>query len=618
MSRDEDLKTQEPPTSQRSGLWRLVLCNPTLILAFVLGIACILATFGFTVWLSKQIFSCPSWAVGCYVEESVNWASTHLGLVQGIINTFYGLGLSSIAYCGYKFGEAAIWPTLYLQPYTLKEIDTRLSVLRGSLVSLPRGLLSARNLRTATVIILVALSAASLQTGSIVLGFVYTRQNITNNYESSYGVGGGLGLPVTQYNPPGPLPAEMTSALSYYTSWASGLSAEPMPDQRDFIVDRSNLSLVGDLSLYALKAEKTIQCAGRSLQLIGDVSGESESNYYLEIATNINGTIQGNSPDVVYIRLQPRMTLWIDSIKWINATRTISTLVFAAVNGSIEGGLTTTATASMVENGYYGISAIACTVDVELIDDQFSTGNGASDFATVSSLNTVAGPAAYKSPYGDQGDLALWLGVSVIGYGISVFGFQPMFSNTDPLPQAYTSTEESTSQNEWSIATLVNFIEVGSGAVAMTMTRQWISDIIDVPSRQDALQLETARVPVMLVPPIIVIILVISLAVWNAQVHSRLGIPEMRLAGVRELIESSQNEDVSIAVETAAVSKDRREALGKTKVWYGAVGGTKRMSLHTGAPPSAQGVGNRQNGTGYGPLLQRREPLTSPYASCDP
>jgi hypothetical protein len=597
MSSDEDLKTasqrpnntREPPTSQRKGLWHLLLHNQTLTLAFVLGIACVLVTFGFTVWLSRQTFSCPSWAVGCYVRESVNWASTHLGLVQGIINTFYALGLSCIAYCGYKFGEAAIWPTLYLQPHTLNEIDTRLSVVHGSLFSLPQGLSSIRNLRTAIVIILIAVPTISLQTGSIVLGYVYTRQNITNNYESSYGVGGGLGLPVTQHNPPGPLPSPMTSAMSYYTSWASGLSAEPMPDQRDFIADRANLSLVGDLSIYALKAEKTIQCAGHDVQLIGDVNGTSESKYYLQVATNLNGTIEGNSDDVVLIRLQPRMTLWIDSIEWINATRTIATLVFAAINGTIEGGSTTTATASMVEKGFNGISAVACTVDVVLFDDQFTTGNGAPDFATVSSLNITEGPSDYQSPYGPLGDLALWLGVSVIGYGISVYGYQPMFSNTDPLPQAYTTTFSTTSQNDWTIATLVNFIEVGSGAVAMTMTRQWIADTIEVPSRQDALQLETARVPIMLIPPIIVIILVIILAAWNSRVHSRLGIPEMRLAGVTDLIESAQNKSLSSAVEAAAVSKNKRAALGETKVWYGTVEGTGRMGFHAGVPPSAQG-----------------------------
>ncbi|RFU33798.1 hypothetical protein B7463_g2559, partial [Scytalidium lignicola] len=573
---------------QTTGLWRFLSRNPMLIVAFVLGITCVIITFGFTMWLSEQTFACPSWAIGCSVHGSVNWASTHLGLVQGIINTIYGLGLSSIAYSAYKFGEAAIWPTLYLQPHTLKEINTRLSVVQGSLISLPQGLWGVRNVQTATVIILIALSTVSLQTGSTILGFVYTHQNITHNYESSYGVGGGLGLPVTQYNPPGPLPSPMASAMSYYTSWASGLTTEPMPDQRAFIVDRANLSLVGDLSLRAIKVNKSIQCDGHSLQLIGDVSGNKESNRHLKVATHIKDKIDGNSNDSVSIRLQPKMTVWIDSIEWVNSTRTISTLIFAAVNGTIEGGLLTVGTPSMIKNGYYGISAIACTVDIELVDHEFSTGNGASKFQTVSSLKKLGGPSQHQSPYGPHGDLALWLGVSVIGYGVSVFGYQPMFSNTDPLPQAFTTTIDTTSQNDWTIANLTKFIEVGSGAIAMTMTRQWISDTVNVPSRQDVLQLRTERVLVMLVPAIVVIVIVISLAVWNTQVHSRLGFQEMRLAGVSDLIESSQNGDISSVVKDLAVSENKSVALEEMEVWYGAVEGTERMRLHTRLTPSAQ------------------------------
>lgn len=53
----------------RSGVARFVLTNMTIGLALITGLALISATVGFTVWVGKQIPTCPDWALSCDVPS---------------------------------------------------------------------------------------------------------------------------------------------------------------------------------------------------------------------------------------------------------------------------------------------------------------------------------------------------------------------------------------------------------------------------------------------------------------------------------------------------------------------------------------------------------------------
>jgi hypothetical protein len=156
----------------------------------------------------------------------------------------------------------------------------------------------------------------------------------------------------------------------------------------------------------------------------------------------------------VLLRLQPRLTLWVDHIEYISDRETITTIVFAAINGTIQNGASTAPTELMKAWDYGAISALACSVDVTLIEDQFIIGEGSGNNVTLSSFNTLSGPADVQTQWGGLGDLAAWLGAVVTDYGVSVHGAQPMFETNpvpdqNPLPVAYTTTLVLTNQNDW-------------------------------------------------------------------------------------------------------------------------------------------------------------------------
>lgn len=76
---------------------------------------------------------------------------------------------------------------------------------------------------------------------------------------SEYRPGGGIGPFFVQKNPPGP---RRDSASSLYTSWAWGLSQEPMPEYRDWFVDRQALLHRGNMTIGAVRMKQNIYCTG--------------------------------------------------------------------------------------------------------------------------------------------------------------------------------------------------------------------------------------------------------------------------------------------------------------------------------------------------------------------
>ena len=104
----------------------------------------------------------------------------------------------------------------------------------------------------------------------------------------------------------------------------------------------------------------------------------------------------------------------------MDETRSISTIVFAAINGAIEGGTWNAATKLMGKSNYGGISAIQCSVDVTLIETLVDVGAVGPRNATASdsTLATVQGPGHHYSPNGPLGDVAAWMGVVVTTLGI--------------------------------------------------------------------------------------------------------------------------------------------------------------------------------------------------------
>jgi hypothetical protein len=471
--------------------------------------------------------------------------------------------MAAIAYAIYQLGETALWPTLAKRSYRFADIDTYLSASRGSIVSLLPALWRFRYGKSMAVMGCVTVTTLLLQANNVIVGYAFTKQNVTTEYQSIIKYGGGLGLPF-YVDPQAPLPLGVAFASSLYASWSRNLSQEPMPDQRDFLIDRTKLSLVGDVSINAIKAEKSIVCTGRPLDIVEDIAGGNRCfDATFDVFTNHNRS--------VIVRLQPQMAVWVDNIAYKSATRTISTLIFAAVNGSIEGGVVTATTPRMQRCDYQSISAVACNIDVTLFDDSFVVGDGGPTFATASSLEALSGPANSLSPYGSLGDLAAWLGLAIVTFGTSIEGAQPMFETNKPYPLVYTSTLLATEGNTWTQDGLRDFVEIGSGALGLTMMWQWFEATSTVDSVLLTMRLQTWRSFLLLIPPLVLLLTLMLLAILDVQMHTATRVPVMRLALTSEIIKSTRNSEMDKVVRNGKLDQDTLAKLGSVKVRYGIV-----------------------------------------------
>lgn len=137
---------QQAGSRPRRSLLNFSRRNPGMLSALSLGTSGAFACFGFTYWLSQQRFSCPAWTMDCNVGDNVHTFVTHLGLVQGLLSTVYGICVAMMAYAAYQVAETTLWPALTQQSFTLRDIDRFLNHSRGSLPSFPSAIWHARRL----------------------------------------------------------------------------------------------------------------------------------------------------------------------------------------------------------------------------------------------------------------------------------------------------------------------------------------------------------------------------------------------------------------------------------------------------------------------------------------
>lgn len=576
LDRNQHVYQRETGTSLNSrhqtGLLHLLKLNPSIVYFPFIGLLVSTAAFTFSYWFSKQIFSCPTWATDCQEGgKTTRIFVAHYATVQGFVSTVHAAGLTIIATSAYCFGLTATWPIFSQRPHKFGALDLYIPAARGSFSSLAKALWYFRsNGSGAIILLLVALVTIIIQLDSTLVGHVYNQQNVTHTYHSSHTMGGGIGLLFDQQNPPGPLPVAVGGALSLYTSWSENYSNEPLPELRDFWLNRADFMDVGNFSASAVQIQKDISCHGFALNISGhSIINNQISNpgsYTLSISTNMT-----SGP--VWVRVQPAMTTWVDNIQHVDASRTISTLVFAAFNGTIESGTATTLPTDMFpheNDGIYAgneISAIACDVDVRLIDSQLTNGTPMKNLtiSNVSALTDVQGPFGSVTKYGD---VAAWLAVAATTFGTSVYGTQPMFNPPDPssnnsLPTSWTST---TTQNFYNITieSLERFINVSSGALAMTISRAanpggFTARNITVLSSTNIPQLETIRTYLLLVPQAVLLVLIAVLAVANILLYGQAGITAMYQTSMNELVMFTQSEEIAKAA-SASIGKNKTES----------------------------------------------------------
>ncbi|KAL2174875.1 uncharacterized protein P884DRAFT_313858 [Thermothelomyces heterothallicus CBS 202.75] len=587
LASDHDFVYGAHPAPRRLGWWPFVATHLSLPAALIAGIIFVVVAIAYTTELSEQVLECPQWANHCRTAD--DWTVKNLGTVQGIITMVYMIGMASLAYAALGLCEATVWPLLKIQSFTINGLNAYLSVTRGSVMLAPRAVMSVRSsaagfvLACALFVTLLPFAAPPL------IGYAYSPTSQAVELESNYTSGGGISELYAQTNP---LTSVMVRVLAEYNTWATEPSSEPMPEYRDWYIDRAALDERGNFTARAVRFQTSISCRPLRVEQLN-----KDNLWWNAFRTNLTGAgkpPQTQSEEVeqedasteVWVSPQAQLTLWADSYEFVSDRRTRSTLVFAALDGTIEGGSTT----PIVLGNLTTASSVACDVEIEPVDDVLSVGNPPISPSS-SSSDTAAGLPVLSSaktlalspdapPQTRLNELLLWFAVAPLLTGISVDGTQPMFANSSAtgLPLAHTTSSalpsSSPGSNHWTIPGLEAFIRLSIGALAeatTATTNTAASGMTVLTTSKQTRKLERARALLLVIPPGAAVLAAAAAGVFGAVLHARLRVPVMRLAGsdLGEVLKSSQTAGLREVAGTDAAKPYLPHELGAVRVRYG-------------------------------------------------
>lgn len=390
-----------------------------------------------------------------------------------------------------------------------------------------------------------------------------------------------MGFGFTQTSPPGPMPGEPAMAYVLYSPWSYAQSDEMLPELRSYLLDRTNLSAIGNFSVNAIHVRKTIQCSGFPLQILS-YNNEVLGDEY-EVATHMSDNVESyDNPDAAVLRFQPGQTsVWVDSFRNLSNSRAVTKLVFGMLNGTIEGGVETKLTYNMSQactENYpgvapcSGISALACDVEIDLVNGHASIGTATHSNATLTSVETMTfdGQSEYLWP------ISVYLGAVPSTMGPAIWGAQPMFSlgtrlpnSTFALPTAYSDNVSGGGTGHWTQANITNFIDVASGALGIYLAQAWPTGWAAVESILEMPRLDTHRSYWLLAPPAFVLGSVVVLAALSVVMYHSANISEVRLGWTSEILRSSETSDLKGMIHDSRARSDLHTALERTKLRYG-------------------------------------------------
>lgn len=495
-------------------------------------------------------------------------------VTQGLVTASYAIGMAALAYAAHAVSESAVWPLLAKRPMTLKQIDIFLEASRGSIPSSPSALFSARNMPsmivlTCTVIVtLVPLSSAPL------VGHVYQRQNLSVPFQSEYQSGGGIGPFFRQKNPP---TSVRETASSLYTSWASGFAEEPLKDYREWFINRGLLASRGNMSVSATKINRNITCGPWQPQKIEIDEDGAHFKFMTSMNTMTKGQDRSNHDNKVTVLRRSKLAVWAHDYVFLSPTRTVATLVFAALNGAIESGITILDLPDQKKNQHLirNISTISCDVDLDMVEDTLVIGQVDNDDSP-SAINTledikVTQPGSNRDgakfdpinhPNATLNELLLWFTVAPVTNGISIEGTQPMYEYDEHLPKRSTTTSNGHPNYQWNLDNIKNFISVSIGASLIGDSSSWPSgESRKFTSHVYVMKLQPLRYKLLLIPPAVILVNGTILLVVNIYLHRKLRIPIMRLATLSEILKSAQTKNLSRRAAEDMLSPDQKSQL---------------------------------------------------------
>lgn len=568
-----DMDTPAPPTKQ---LVSFVLKQKAMPVSFIIGFIVCLATILYTRILSVNVLSCPNWAVDCNITTFIEWNAANIAVVQGIITICYGLGLAAMGYSARGLAESMIWPLLGDKHMSIEQIETYLSAAHGS-IPLRRATVQLFKWTAESALIMVltiVISLTPLSAGPLV-GSVYARSAFPEILHSKYKVGAGIGRIFAQTTPPIAVGAE---GMSSFLSWSKGLSREPLPEIRHWVVDRSLLVAIGNITVNAIFTKVDVDC--HAFDANPTAFKNQLATYPTNMASHNLGGREWNSSSTVEVRTAKSLSVWIDDFTFNHPNKSTAVIVFSANNGTIEGGSSNTI-ASDDQKGY-PTSTLSCTVSVEFIDSILHLGtNGPlytpfANHTSPTNLTTLSSIAhthiSFKNSTTDNSrntlnENALWFAVAPVLLSPSIGGAQPEYykdtANANAnntwlgLPVPFTKGPYMTSaaiasdgltadlhvSNDWSINDIHRFINVSIGAVAQASSRNFQQkDPILVASTTYTRRMDPERVKYLVFPMVFIVLGEIGLLVVMVMLYKRSGVPVMRMAGIGEVLSACRSE----------------------------------------------------------------------------
>ncbi|KAJ9614465.1 hypothetical protein H2200_002602 [Cladophialophora chaetospira] len=533
--------------------------------AVIAAILCCLVVTAYSHWLSKQILVCPDWAIQCTTSKFLRMNATNLAIIQGIASIAYSIGLPATAYGTKCVAESAIWPLLSQQYFSIDEINTYLSAARGSVPSTAMSWRMVSTKNTALVLLLSAITTLTPLVAAPLVGIVFARGNVSMDFQSNYTVANGIGRIYVETNPPVAVGA--VSQVSY-VSWSLGLSPEPLPIYRHWVIDRSALFARGNMSVRAVKAEIEITCQGTNITEISSTNSTAMSSTRMAEHT----WRQMNSSDHVQVQLGKAVTVWVHDFSFDNANKSSADLVLAAFNGSMAGGTETT-----LSNGWT-VSAIICKVGVEFVDKDLDIGDSPPSTTirpVLSSNEKTAVPGKGENATGPTtlNENALWFAVAPLLVTTCVNGSQPLFYRSDnmSLPAAYTRAPYASHvepEYSWSSADVKHFIETAVGAVAQASSMNNANGSTIITSRASTRKLHEGRAVYLTLPMLVIVAGQAVLLYWSAHMHRTEQLPIMRMASVSEILKSAQT-DFFVDMARNNHQPGEESHLGKVNVKFG-------------------------------------------------
>ena len=400
-----------------------------------------------------------------------------------------------------------------------------------------------------------------------------------------------MGFPYSQFNPPGPMPAEPSLALAIYSGWSVGQGEEMLPDLREYILDRTNFSLIGNFSVPAIHARKNIHCYGHAIRITSSPSAPDWTLYAVATAnrSEFGGSLLLPSGNVLLRFLPNTLTAWVDNYWNLSSTRAVTRLVFATVNGTIENGLhgqySSNISQGCVANFYgpcsKGISALACEVDIDLVDSQVRNGHlklsKKNSLTSAKPLTSLRFTRVSKGP-GSKWGLAVWLGAIPSMMGPNIWGAQPMSqtglrlpNSSYALPAAYSDILGASTNEEWALANITNFVNVSSGALAIYIAQTFALGSTIVGSKLALQRLQTGRSFALLAPVGIALVSVFVLAILSGSMHRSARVKDVRLGWTSEILVRGGTGELKAVVDSVRAGRMEPRVLEEKRLWFGLV-----------------------------------------------